>query len=72
MKNSPLTDDEQFQALNVIEYLMDLFTAAGKENFTRTEILVVLNAVRNDPEIFDPAVLVAQQGQSTDISSHPS
>lgn len=61
MSDSPLTADEQFQALNVLAYLSDLFTAAGKETFTRTEILVVLNAVRTDAELFDPSVVIAQE-----------
>ena len=59
--NSPMSPTEQFQVLNMLEYLSDLFTAAGKETFTRTEILVVLDRVRSDPDIFDPDVLIAQQ-----------
>ena len=53
--------DEQFAALNVLDYLTDLFTAAGKDSFTRENILVVLNAVKNDPELFDPDIVVAQE-----------
>jgi hypothetical protein len=67
-----LTQNEQFQALNVIDYLSDLFTAAGKETFTRIEILVVLNGVRNDPELFDPDILIAQQQAMADIDSQSS
>jgi hypothetical protein len=67
-----LTPGEQFQALNIIEYLSDLFTAAGKETFTRIEILVVLNGVRNDPELFDPDILIAQQQAMADIDSQSS
>jgi hypothetical protein len=58
---SPMTETEQYQALNVLEYLSDLFTAAEKESFTKTEVLIVLNLVRTDPEIFDPRVVIAQQ-----------
>lgn len=58
---SPLTTDEQFQALNMLDYLSDLFTVAGKETFTREDVLVIINTVRSDPDFFDPAVVIAQQ-----------
>ena len=48
---SPLTVDEQFQVLNMLDYLSDLFTASTKESFTPTEILIILDQVRSDPEI---------------------
>lgn len=38
---------------------MDLFTAADRETFTRDQVLVVLNAVRNDPDFFEPMARVA-------------
>ncbi len=56
-----MNSDEQFAALNVLDYLSDLFTAAGKDSFTRENILVVLNAVKSDPELFDPDVVIAHQ-----------
>lgn len=56
-----MTPQEQFQVLNMLDYLSDLFTAAEKETFTRTDVLIVLNATRNDPDFIAPAVLVAQQ-----------
>ena len=59
--NSPMSPTEQFQVLNMLDYLSDLFTAAGKETFNRAGILVVLDCVRSDPDIFDPDVLIAQQ-----------
>jgi hypothetical protein len=55
---SPL---EQFQVLNMLDYLSDLFTASPKDAFTRTEVLIVLNATRNDTDLIDPDVLIAQQ-----------
>ena len=58
---SALTPQEQFQALNVLELLSDLFTAAQKNQFTREDILVIINCVRNDDEIFDPDIVIAQQ-----------
>ena len=58
---SPLTPLEQYQCLNILQYLSDLFTAAEKEQFTRVEILSVLNNVANDADFFDPDVIIAQQ-----------
>lgn len=67
-----MTSQEQFQALNILDYLSDLFTVSRKESFTPTEILIILDSVRSDPEIFDPAVLITQQTQTADFDSQPS
>jgi hypothetical protein len=69
MPRTQMTDDQQFQALNTLDYLRDLFTAARKENFTRAEILVILDLVRSDWEIFDPEVVIAQE-QATAETLH--
>jgi hypothetical protein len=66
---SPLTLDEQFQVLNFLDYLSDLFTGTPKASFTPTEILIILDHVRTDPDFFDPAVLIAQQTANADIDS---
>ncbi len=62
-----MTDREQFAALNVLDYLNDLFTGAGKEQFTRAEVLIVFNEVRNDPDIFNPLVVEAQDIAAREI-----
>ena len=51
--------EQQFGALCVLEYVSDLFTAAGKDLFTREEVLVILAAVKNDPDFFDRDVIEA-------------
>lgn len=56
-----MSDREQYQCLNLLDYLSDLFTASTKASFTPTEILIFLDHVRTDFEIFDPLVVVAQQ-----------
>jgi len=48
----------QLYGLAVIEYIADLLTASPKERFSRDELLVTLNGVKNDPDIF-PADVVA-------------
>ena len=71
MTASPFNPIEQFQVLNMLDYLSDLFTAAKKETFTQVDILIMLNHVKNDSELFDPAVLIAQQTANAEIDSHP-
>jgi hypothetical protein len=71
MTASPLTPDEQFQALNLLDYLSDLFAASPNESFTRVQILIVLDNLRSDPDFFDPEVLIAQQIATAEINSHP-
>jgi len=36
-----------------MEYISDLFTTSPKDSFSKADVLVVLNLVRNDPEIID-------------------
>ena len=38
-------------AQTLIEYVEDLFTASTRESFTKVDVLVVLNAVKNDPAL---------------------
>ena len=44
-----------------VEYLEDLITESPKETFTKVEILVLLNLVKNDPAI---AALLGQGAAS--------
>lgn len=60
-KVSPMTPQEQYQCLNLLEYLSDLFGAATEPFYTPHQILILLNTIREDPEMFDPDVVVAQQ-----------
>jgi hypothetical protein len=66
---SPITPNEQFQALNILEVLSDLFSAAGEKTFTCGEVLVVIDAIRSDPAFFDPDVVVAQQIATREFNS---
>jgi len=50
---------EQFNGLALIEYLQDLFTVSPRERYCRDEILSILNLVKNDPDLFQPAVVAA-------------
>jgi hypothetical protein len=61
------TPQEQFQCLNLLDYLSDLFTAGDKQSFTRAEVLVILNHVKNDPELFDPETLMLQAQFSAEV-----
>ncbi len=66
-----LTENEQFQALNVLDYLSDLFTSARKETFTRDEILIIIDIIRSDGDFFDPQVVIARQIANSEIDNEP-
>lgn len=51
-------------AQGLIEYVEDLITASPKETFTKIEMLVLLNAVKNDSDL-------RQMLESCDQSVHP-
>ena len=52
LQSDPLDPEQQIGAAVLLTFLRDLFTTAGKEQFRREEILVLLNTLQNDPEIF--------------------
>ena len=62
-RNNPAITDpgEALAALGVLNYIEDLFTSTPKELFSPAEILLILNAVKNDPEIFDPLAVIAYE-----------
>ena len=49
----------------LIEYVEDLLTASPKESFSKVEMLVLLNAVKNDRELM---ALLGSYSQSTQPS----
>ena len=67
MNQERLSTDDQFAGLIFLDYISDLFTVAGKEQFTRAEILIVLNNVKCDPDLFDPDVVVAYEQETKAI-----
>lgn len=54
-----LPEDLQLGAAAMVDYLRSLFTGAGKDIYTRDEILVLLNLIQNDPEIFSMDIIAA-------------
>jgi len=38
-------------AQSLMEYVEDLITASPKEQFSKIEVLILLNAVKNDPDL---------------------
>jgi hypothetical protein len=69
MISRTMSPTEQFQALNILDVLSDLFSAAGTRTFTCVEVLIILDAIRSDPEFFDPDVVVAQQIATADFNT---
>ena len=50
----------------MIEYVEDLLTASPQESFTKVEMLVLLNAVKNDRQLM---ALLGRYSQSTRSST---
>lgn len=55
-------DDKAAGALAILDYLSDLFTGS-KLTFSREEVLMILNIVKNDPELFRPDDVVRWDGE---------
>jgi hypothetical protein len=69
MNRERLPQDDQFAGLIFLDYVSDLFTVAAKETFTRSEILIVLNNIKCDPDLFDPDVVVAYEQETEAIQN---
>ena len=50
----------------LVEYVEDLLTASPKESFTKVEMLILLNAVKNDRELM---ALIERYAQTTQSST---
>lgn len=58
---SPFSIQAQLAQQAILRYLLDLFTSAGRESFSREDVLVILNLCKNDPEIFDEEAILAEE-----------
>ena len=54
---SVMTRQGQIGALGVLDLVSDLFASSPKKGFSREEVLIVLNEVRNNPAIFDRSIV---------------
>jgi len=59
--STPLSQDDQFAALTILEFLTGLFTVSAKEQFSREDILIILDDVRSMEDLFDPDIVIAHQ-----------
>lgn len=61
MTDNRLSVEGQFGAQVVLRFLSDLFTVSGKDQFSREDILVLLNVCKHDPELFDADVIAEEE-----------
>jgi len=61
------TPDQQFCGLGILTYLSDLLTESPRESFSRDEVLVLLDCVRSDGDLFDPDVVIAYEKATADV-----
>jgi hypothetical protein len=60
-KTTLLTTSEQFQSLNILDLVRDCIMGAGKEEFTKTDLLLLIDNVKSREQLFDPDVVLAQE-----------
>jgi len=63
-----MTPREQAAALAVLRYVSDLITTVPKKIYTREEVLVILNFIQNDQDLFDPAVVAEMDEIESEIA----
>jgi hypothetical protein len=62
-----LTPEQQFGGQLILDYLLDLFTISPKSDHTTGSVLVVLNAVKNNPELFERDIVLAYEEAVKDV-----
>ena len=69
--SSPLrfSEEEQRLCLGLLDVLSGVFTTAAKETYTRAEVLVVLDLLRSDTDMFDPLVVIAHEISTEEINA---
>jgi hypothetical protein len=57
-RSKPMLDGDYAVGAAILwSYLRDLFTDAGKDVFRREEILVLLDVIQSDPDMFPPDLI---------------
>ena len=54
-------DGTAYGALLILDYLQELFLASGRETFSKEQVMVALNLVKNDPEVIAPEIVLAYE-----------
>ncbi len=62
------SEDEQRLCLGLLDVLSGVFTTAAKDSYTRDEVLIVLDLLRSDTDMFDPLVVIAHQISTEEIN----
>lgn len=62
-----LDDQEAFGALLILDYLQGLFLASGRVEFSKEQIMIAFNCIKNDPEIIGPEVALAYELATEEI-----
>ena len=57
---SPLSPEQQFAALSVLDLLCDLVSASPLRVYSQEQVIDLLLAVRSDVRVFDAEVAAAQ------------
>lgn len=60
-KKDALDEELQLGAAAMLMFIRDLFTVSGKDAFTRDEILVLLNMLQNDRDIFTIDIIAVME-----------
>lgn len=59
-------------AMWTIDYLLDLFTVCANERYSREQVLVILNTVRHDPELFEAELVGAYDEAKRELGDEQS
>ena len=67
----PALDEDRtaYGALLILDYLQELFLASGRDTFTKEQVMVALNCVKNDPEVIAPEAVVAYELATEEIQN---
>jgi hypothetical protein len=62
-----LEPHDQFVGLAMLGYVEDLLTVSPKESWSKDELLVLLNTIKSDEEMFAPEAMIAYDTLSAEV-----
>ena len=67
----PALDEDRtaYGALLILDYLQELFLASGRDSFTKEQVMVALNLVKNDPEVIAPEAVIAYELATEEVQN---
>jgi hypothetical protein len=66
--NTRLSIEGQIGAVSMLLYIQDLMMSAGRDHFSREDIMILMDTIGRDPDLFDPAMMEVMKAYRDKLS----